>query len=124
MAPFEVWAVYLKGTNIQSSLCYTIMHHISCSIAKQLFLCNSRLNVRAFELVNWNTVSSEFDSSSQAFLVWVVKHVTGFCATSNQMKHIKSCTSNHCELCKEAEEAPAHIPCCPYVHIKDTFYYQ
>ena len=80
--PFEWCAVYPQANNIKSLLCSPTMDHIIRSVTKQSFLRKGRLNERLFKLVNWGAISSALDSSSQNFLLWAVKHVTGLCATN------------------------------------------
>ena len=69
----------------------------------------------AFDLINWDSVRKNLAGDPVLFRMWWAKHLTGFCATGQQMSNRGEWDSPSCPCCKQGVEGSTrHMWACTH----------
>jgi hypothetical protein len=111
----EPWSIWLGLSKITSTLSRTLYEHCSSQPAEDYWRSKSRIGTN-FDRIDWEIIGGAMKQVPLSRQIWISKHVTGFCATGNNMLRRKVRTSAQCPRCTQ-DETPVHVWTC---HGHDT----
>jgi hypothetical protein len=106
----EPWSIWLGSKKITSKLLHNLYEHCSSQPAQEYWHSKSCIRTN-FDLIDWEIIGGAMKQATLNRQIWISKHVTGFCATGNNMLRRKVRTSAQCPRCKH-DKTPEHVWTC------------
>jgi hypothetical protein len=103
----EPWRVWLGSNKITSSLSRILQNFCSEQPATKYWRSKPHIGER-FDAVDWDVIGGAMKTVPLNRQIWIAKHVTGFCATGNNMLRRKIRTTAQCPRCLH-DETPEHV---------------
>jgi hypothetical protein len=103
----EPWRVWLDKKKVTSQLLRVLQEF--CSSQRAAVYWRSKVRVGGnFDVVDWEAIGGAMKRIPMTRHTRISKHVTGFCATGNNMLRRKARPSAQCPRCP-LEESPEHV---------------
>jgi hypothetical protein len=115
----EPWQVWVGPKKITSSLSRTLQNFCSEQSAKKYWRAKPRIGEK-IDSVDWEAIGGAMKAVPLNRQVWIAKHVTGFCATGNNMLRRKVRTTAQCPRCTH-DETPEHVWKCRGAEANDIW---
>jgi hypothetical protein len=106
----EPWSIWLGSKKITSKLSQILYEHCSSQPAHEYWRSKPRIGTY-FDMIDWELIGGAMKQVPLNRQIWILKHVTGFCATGNNMLRRKVRTSAQCPRCVQ-DETPEHVWTC------------
>jgi hypothetical protein len=115
----EPWRVWLGSKKISSTLSRTLQNFCSEQPATKYWRSKTRIGER-LDAVDWDAIGGAMKAVPINRQIWITKHVTGFCATGNNMLRRKIRATAQCPRCSH-DETPEHVWKCQGADANDIW---
>jgi hypothetical protein len=106
----EPWRVWLGNKKIASNLSRNLQDYCLAKPALAYWQEKPRIGDQ-LQNVDWDVIGGAMKQVSLSRQIWISKHVTGFCATGNNMLRRKARSTAQCPRCRY-DETPEHVWTC------------
>ena len=108
----EGWSCWIDDRKLTSNPAEDIRRHVHKPALQQHLAKKGKMDLSAFDLVNWDANQDAFAGFPQMFRLWATKHVSGWCGVNNMMFHWKYSDTKACPCCGAPKETTEHLLLC------------
>jgi hypothetical protein len=108
----EGWSISIQGGKLARMLMWSLYDHTFGQNLRDYWTPKHLINPSLFTCINWNACGRTMKEIPFGKEIWLVKHLTGFCAVGRVMKRRNDWTHDKCPLCLIPNETVSHITAC------------
>ena len=117
----EGWSVTINGHKVTSHIITTTHDLICANNIIHYWHTHHRIKQdHHSHMINWTNMHKTMQLLPFSRTIWLIKHVSGYCATGYQMKKWKKWSTSQCPMC-EVEENHHHIVRCQSAAAQTTW---